>query len=843
VDWWTDWLKDVRFGARLLVQQPAFTALATLTLALGIGANTAIFTIFDALLLRSLPVRDPGRLVLLNAAPNEGTSVGSPPTGRWRLFSYEIYEHLRKQPLPFESLAAFRSGETPVAVRFPGEADDSGAPERAQAHLVAGSYFNVMGVAAALGRTLTEDDDRANATPVAVVSDGFWKARLHADPSIVAKVAIVNGTSFTVVGVAPPEFFGERVRRPPDLWVPLAFQPQIELRPSFLDRRDAYWLNIVGRLKADGSRAQAQAAATTALRQLLRNAEGSKLTPDRERQIQQSRIELDDGAAGISGLRQSYSEPLHILLGVVLLVLLIACANVGNLLLTRAAARRGEVSVRMALGATRIRIARQLLIESLLLAALGALCGIVLARWVGGALLALVVSPTAPVHATLNPSVLAATIALAFVAGTLFGLAPAIDAGRVDLVAAMKSGHRGTASSRGRIGATGILVAAQIAVSLVLLVGAGLFARSLFNLQQQPLGFDRDRVLLARLNPRLAGYKPNDVAVLYRKVYDRLRALPGVANATLASYSPFSGSTSKEGVAVEGYAAKPGENPDTEIVFVAPSFAETLGIAVVEGRTIGSADAAGAPLVTMVNEAFVRRYLSGTKAVGRRFQLGDGPDARSFEIVGVLRDARFHNARDPVEPIAFLALLQDASQFALSAEVAVRTAGDPAAAANELRRAIGDVDRNLPVNDPRPLGAQVAQSFDTERLAARLVSLFGALALVLACVGLYGVVSQAVARRTSEIGVRMALGAGRRDVLWLILRETLALVAAGVAVGLPAAVGAARLVRSQLFGLGTVDPASFATAALVLTVVAALAGLFPARRASRVDPMVALRYE
>jgi len=678
---------------------------------------------------------------------------------------------------------------------------------------------------------------------VAVVSDAFWKARLHADPSIVGKVAIVNGTSFTVVGVAPPEFFGERVRRPPDLWVPLAFQPQIELRLSFLDRRDAYWLNIVGRLKADGSRAQAQAAATTALRQLLRNAEGSKLTPDRERQIQQSRIELDDGAAGISGLRQSYSEPLHILLGVVLLVLLIACANVGNLLLTRAAARRGEVSVRMALGATRIRIARQLLIESLLLAALGAICGIVLARWVGGALLALVVSPTAPVHATLNPSVLAATIVLAFVAGTLFGLAPAIDARRVDLVAAMKSGHRGTASARRRLGVTGILVAAQIAVSLVLLVGAGLFARSLFNLQQQPLGFDRDRVLLARLNPRLAGYKPTDVAVLYRKVYDRLRALPGVADATLASYSPFSGSTSKESITVDGYAAKPGENVDTENIFVAPSFAETLGIALVEGRTIGPADAAGGPFVAMVNEAFVRRYLAGTNAVGRRFQLGDGPDARSFEIVGVLRDARFHNARDPIEPIVFLALLQDASQFALSAEVAVRTAGDPAAAANELRRAIGDVDRNLPVNDPRPLGAQVAQSFDTERLAARLVSLFGALALVLACVGLYGVVSQAVARRTSEIGVRMALGAGRRDVLWLILRETLALVAAGVTVGLPAAVGAARLVRSQLFGLGTVDPASFATAALVLTVVAALAGLFPARRASRVDPMVALRYE
>jgi predicted permease len=838
-----DWFKDVRFGARLLLQQPAFTALATLTLALGIGANTAIFTIFDALLLRSLPVREPERLVLFSAAPGEGTSAGTPPIERWRLFSYDVYQHLRRQPLPFESLAGFRSGEAPVALRLAGASPAASSAERAQAHLVAGSYFQVMGVGAALGRTLTEEDDRPNAAPVAVISDGFWKSRLQADHSIVGKVAMVNGTAFTIAGVAPPEFFGERVRRPPDLWVPLIFQPQIELRPSFLERRDVYWLNMIGRLTRDGTREQAQTAATTALRQYLRNAEGGKLTAERERQIQQSRVELDEGAAGISGLRQRYSEPLHILIGVVLLVLLIACANVGNLLLARAAARRGEVSVRMALGATPARIVRQLLIESLLLAAIGAACAIVLARWVVGALLVLVVSPAAPVHATLNGPVLAATIVLAFVAGTLFGLAPAVQAGRVDLVTAMKSGTRGTAASRVRYSASGLLVAAQIAVSLVLLVGAGLFARSLFNLQQQALGFDRDRVLLARINPRLAGYKPSDVGVLYRKLYDRLRALPGVTNATLASYSPFSGATSKETVTVEGYTPKPGENVETENIYVAPSYAETLGIRLVAGRTIGPADGAGAPLVAMVNEAFVRRYLPGANALGRHFRLGEGDVAKSYEIVGVVQDARFHDARDPIEPIAFLALLQDATQFALSAEAAVQTAGDPAAAANELRQAIADVDRNVPVNDPRPLGAQVSQSFDTERLAARLVTAFGALALLLACVGLYGVVSQAVARRTNEIGVRMALGAERRDVVWMILRETLALVGAGVAVGLPAALGAARLVRSQLFGLGAADPASFTIAAVVLTIVAIAAASFPARRASRVDPMVALRYE
>jgi len=842
VDWWN----DLRFGARLLVQKPAFTIVAALTLALGIGANTAIFTLFDAVLLRSLPVREPGRLVLFSASPGEGTSTGDPPKGRWRLFSTEVYEFLRKQPLPYESLAAFRSGEAAVSVHLAGDAGGAGPAQRAQAHLVSGTYFTVMGVSPALGRLLTGDDDRASAAPAAVVSDGFWKTRLHADPSIVGTVAILNGTAFTIVGVAPREFFGERVRRPADFWVPLAFQPQIELRPSYLERTDAYWLNIIARLGPGDRRAQAQAAqtaTTTALRQFLKNAAGAKLTRDREREIQESRVELDDGSAGISGLRQMYSDPLRILLGVVLLVLLIACANVGNLLLARAAARQGEMSVRMALGATRARLVRQLLTESLLLAALGAACGVVLARWVAGALLALVVSPTAPVHATLNGSVLVFTIAIAFAAGMLFGLAPAVRAGRVDLVTAMKSGGRAIASSRRRLGGAEMLVAAQIAVSLVLLVGAGLFARSLLNLQQQTLGFDRDRVLLARLNPRLAGYKPADVASLYRRLYDRLSALPGLRSVTLASYSPLSGSTSKSSATIEGYTLKPGENDGLETVFVGPSYPDALGMPLVHGRAIGLQDGAGTTLVAMVNEAFGRHYFPNASAIGHRFTYDPHEAGHSFEIVGVVKDARFHDAKDAVEPIAFLALLQDTSQFALSAEIAARTADKPAAVSHAVRQAIADVDRNLPVNDPRPLADQVASTFDTERLAARLVSVFGALALVLACVGLYGVVSQAVARRTSEIGVRMALGADRRDVLWLILKDTLALVAIGLAVGVPAAFGATRLVRSQLFGLGAADPASFTLAIVVLTTVAAGSGLFPARRASRVDPMVALRHE
>jgi predicted permease len=842
VDWWT----DLRFGARLLAHKPAFTAVAALTLALGIGANTAIFTLFDAVLLRSLPVRDPARLVLFNASPGEGTSTGDPPTGRWRLVSAEVYDFLRKQPLPYESLAAFRSGETQVSFRLAGDTEGAGPVQRAQAHLVSGTYFAVMGVSSALGRVFTSDDDRTIAPPTAVVSHGFWNTRLNADASIVGQVAILNGTAFTIVGVAPPEFFGERVRRPADFWVPLAFQPQIELRPSYLDRTDAYWLNVIGRLRPGErhSRTEAAQTATTAsLRQFLTNAAGAKLTPAREREIQESRIELDDGAGGISVLRQRYSRPLQILLGVVLLVLLIACANVGTLLLARAAARQGEMSVRMALGATRGRLLRQLLTESLLLAALGAACGVVLASWVVRALLALVVSPTAPVQATLNGPVLAFTLAIAVGAGMVFGIAPALRAGRVDLVTAMKSGGRAIAPGHRRLGGAELLVAAQIAVSLVLLVGAGLFARSLLNLQQQPLGFDRDHVLLARLNPRLAAYTPANVNGLYRQLYDRLNALPGVRSATLASYSPLSGSTSQSSATIEGYTPKPGEHVALETIFVGPSYPDTLGIPLVQGRAITLRDGATTPLVAMVNEAFGRRYFPNAIAIGHRFTYDDPEAGRSFEIVGVLKDARFHDARDAAEPIAFLALLQDTSQFALAAEVAARTVDRPAAAINAVKQAIADIDRSLPVNDPRPLADQVASTFDTERLAARLVSVFGALALVLACVGLYGVVSQAVARRTSEIGVRMALGAGRRDVLWLILRDTLALVTIGLAIGLPAAFGATRLVRSQLFGLGATDPASFSIAVVVLTAVAAGSGLVPAQRAARVDPMVALRDE
>lgn len=834
-------LQDLRFGLRMLAKSPSFTAIAVLTLALGIGANTAIFTIFDAVLLQSLPVREPSRLVLFTDSLSEGSYSGDVPSNRWESFSTEVSDYLRKQPLPFESLAEVCSCEDAVTVRLAGATAANGPAERARTHLVSGNYFSTMGVDAFVGRMLSPNDDQPNAVPVVVASYGFWKRRLHGDAAVVGKTAYLNGMAFAIVGVAPAEFFGERIRQSPDFWVPLVFQPQIQLLPSNLERTDEYWLSLIGRVSAGATRAQAQAATTAALQQFLTNKEGSKLTEARGRTIARSHVEFVDGAGGISWLRFAYSKPLHILLAVVGMVLLIACANVGNLLLSRAAARQTEISVRLALGGSRFRLIRQLLTESILLASFGAACGLLLAHWAVNVLSALVAG-NSPMRPHLNLTVLVFTTAIALLAGILFGLAPALSAGRTDLAASLNTAVRGMTANRKSVGGMQSLIAAQIAVSLVLLVGANLFVRSLLNLERQPLGFDQSHILLAGVSPRVANYTPENVAGFYRKLYERLNSLPGVQVATLARYSPMSGSSSTHNATVEGYADKPGENPSVESILVGPSYVETMGMTLLQGREIGLQDVLGKPKVAMVNEAFVRAYLPGKDPISHRFGFGK-PPSEYYEIVGVLRDARFHDVKEQIKPIAFPAILQDATQAALSAGIMIRTAGDPAPMAATVRKALAEVDPNLPVGETRTLRNQIASTLDVERVATELVSFFGALALLLACVGLYGVVAQSVSRRTNEIGVRMALGAQRGDILWMILRSTVALLAVGLAIGIPVAFVATRLIKSQLFGVRTADALSFAFAALILAGVAILAGLLPARRAARVDPMVALRYE
>ena len=839
--WLSDGAQDLRFAARTLIKAPGFTLVAVITLALGIGANTAIFTLFDAVLLRPLPVTEPSRLVLFSDEVGEGTSTGSPPTGRWIEFSNEVYRHLRDDAsLGFASIAAVRSGETAILVRRPDA--PAAKPERAQAHLVSGNYFDTMGVAVARGRALTPDDDRPGAAPAAVVSDGFWRRTLQSDPAAIGRTVVLNQTSFTIVGVAPPEFFGERVRRAPDFWMPLVFQPAIELRPSVLDQTDTYWLILIGRLAPDQPRARVQAAATASLRQFLTARAGAAPTAERTAEIRDSRIELSDGASGVSGVRSAYAQPLRVLIVVVGLVLLLACANVANLLLTRAAARGGEMAMRTALGAGRSRLVRQLLTESLLLAVIGAACGLILASWTSGALLAQIVSSTTPVRATLNTGVLAATAAVAIAAGLLFGTVPALHASRLDLVAAIKTRQSGGLGGARRSRAANALVIVQIAVSVVLVVGAMLFARSLVNLQRQTLGFEPDGVLLARLSPRLAGYTPPAATAMYRSLQERVVGLPGVRSATFARYSPFGGSRSVHSGHVEGYTAGPQEDVALETVQVGPDYPVTLGIALRRGRAIDVRDKEGAPRVAMVNEAFVHRYLRNVDPLGRRVGVSDDR-TRDMQIVGVLADARFRDADKAVEPIVFTAMLQENSQFALDCEVALRTGGGAAPAPAELRAAVAEIARDVPVNDPRTLTSQVAGSFDSQRLAARLIAAFGLLALTLACVGLYGTIAQQVAQRTTELGVRMALGADRAGVLRLVLGQIAVLVALGLAVGLPAAIGGSRLIANQLFGVGTIDPVSILVAVAALIVVATVSGIVPARRATRISPVQALRGE
>src|SRR5216684_74826 len=663
--WLEDLVADLRFGMRMFRKNPGFTAVAVLTLALGIGANTAIFTIFDAVLLESLPVREPSRLVLFTDDLSEGSYSGDPPSNRWDAFSSEVSDYIRKQPLPFESLAAFRSGEDTVTVRLADSPSANGSAERAQVHLVSGNYFSTMGVDSVEGRTLSPEDDRPNAPPVTVASYGYWKQRLHGDPTVVGKIAHLNGSAFTIVGVTPPEFFGERIRRSPDFWMPLVFQPQIELIPSYLERSDEYWLSLMGRLSPGATRAQAQSATTATLQQFLTDKEGSELTDARKRGIARSHVELVDGAGGISWLRFEYSQPLHILLAVVAMVLLIACANVGNLLLSRAAIRQTEISVRLALGGSRLRLIRQLLTESILLATLGATCGLLLAHWAVNVLFTLVAG-NSPMKPHLNPLVLAFTIVLTMIAGILFGLAPAFSAGRADLATSLKAGVRGVTGDHKKVSAAHSLIVAQIAISLVLLIGASLLARSLLNLEKQPLGFDQSHVLLVGVSPRMANYKPENVAELYRKLYERLNTLPGVRAATLARYSPMSGSSSTNNISIQGHVDKPGEDMSAENILVGPSYAETMGMTLLQGREIGLQDAPGAPKGAIVNEAFMRAYFPGKSPLGHHFDVGKPKNTGEYEIVGVLRDAQFHDVKEKIKPMVFPAILQDPSQTALS---------------------------------------------------------------------------------------------------------------------------------------------------------------------------------
>ncbi len=836
-----DLVKDIKYGFRGLFKRKGFAAIAVLTLALGIGANTAIFTLVNAVMLKSLPVQKPEELVLFSDTTSEGTSIlDAPRSGKWDRLSYASYEYLRKNNQSFQEIAATRSGTTRLSVRRTDS--QASAAARASGHLVAGTYFPLLGVRAMRGRVLTPEDDNAAAPPATVVSYRYFEQELNSDPYTVGKNLIINGTNFTVVGVMPKEFFGERVRRPPDFWLPLSFQPQIELRESFLEHPQAYWLMIIGRLKPGVTLDQAQSNVNLALRQFLTEQAGNQLTEQRAQSIQNTYLTLVEGSGGISGLRKFYSTPLHMLMGIVGMVLLIACANVGSLLLSRAAARKAEISLRMALGATRWRIIRQLLTESMLLAIVGGVCGVLLAQW-GVTVLVRMVAEGSPLDTRPDIGILAFTAGVSILAGLLFGLIPAIQASKSDISSAIKERTRMRTGFL-RLSPSSLMVVLQVGISMVLLTGAGLFARSLVKLQDQDVGFDRSNILLVGIDPRLAGYKPTELSTLYQQLIERLSSVPQVKAVSMATYSPMSGTRRSSSIQVPGRTPEPGEDLSVEDVLTGPKHAELLGVPLLSGRDIEIRDTVSAPRVAVVNATFVERFFKDQNPVGRTFTFDDETDdGAPLEIVGVVGDVKSDEVRGVVEPAVFRPILQIQDEAAYSVTLHIRTLSDPKPLAPQVRQMINQIDDKLPIFGVTTLDEQLRDSLGQERLVAQLVSFFGALALILACIGLYGVMAHGVVRRTNEIGIRMALGAGRGNIAWMILRETLYLVLGGLLIGVPAALLGARLISTQLFGMSPTDPITLIAAALILMVVALLAGYLPARRASRVNPLTALRYE
>lgn len=829
-------LQDVRFGARMLAKNPGFTAVAVFTLALGIGANTAIFSVSDAVLLRSLPIRKPGELVLVKQS-NLRESVSR--------FSYPAYREFGEKCESFAGLLAFGSVKS-VIVHSTG-ANVRAQSERAVAQLVSGGFFQVLGVPALKGRMLGPEDDRVTGGhPVAVISHGYWKRRWAQAPEIVGQTLVVNGVVFTIVGVAPPEFFGVEVGAAPDIWMPTMMQSEIQYRTNYnsgtnaridmpwLDQAAISWLTVMGRLRPGINAGQAAAEATVVFRQ-IELGHGKKPT--------ELRIELEQGGRGISELRRQFSERLKILMAMMGLVLLVACANVANLLLARAAARSNEIGMRLALGAGRGRLVRQLLTESTMLAMAGGALGLLFADWARRLLpvLAFVGSRIPPINISIDLRVLAFTAALSMLTGILFGIVPALQA--------TSEVHGFSGSRTPRRFALRMFVVAQVASSLLLMIAAGLFARTLRNLEAQDTGYEGDNLLLVEINPRELGYQTAQLRDLYDRLLERIRAVPGVRLASISLAPPLSGDTWTTSVSVAGHTARQDSDLRVHKMLVTPEYFDTVGLPVTEGRGLTTNDARNASPVAVINHMMARYFFGERSPIGQRFWFGAQTTGGGVEIVGVVRDSIYNNLRDRIPPMVYLPLAQQMEGAGFHGppalrDLEVRTApGAASAVAAQLRRAIAEVDPKLPVAEISTLLQRVKRSAAQDRAIAQVTAFFGALALALAAIGLYGVMSYAVARRTAEIGVRMALGALPENVRWLIIQEALGLAAAGIALGVPASLLSLRVISSQLFGLSPHDPTTILSAILVMTFVAAASGYFPARRASRLDPMVALRYE
>jgi predicted permease len=828
-------LQDIRYGLRVLLKKPGFTLVAVLSLALGIGANTAIFSLIDAVMIKSLPVERPDQLVLFGNGKEQGMTNAFPDQS-WDLFSYPFYRQARQRTDVFSGVGGYLN----ITWTVHGFVNGSNDIEQMQVQLVSGSYFPVLGVDAGLGRVLTETDDQVvSAHPVAVVSHAWWEQRMGGDLSAVGKTIAIDETTYTIVGVAPKEFFGTIVGAAPDLWVPLAMEKHIP--PAHWNGRDAgemQSLYLFGRLKDGATPEQAGSVLNVLFKQSLRTRAGAQPTAERLQDIEKASIELTPLSRGLSSLREQFSLSLKVLMGVVALVLLIASANIANLLLAHGAARQREFAVRAALGAGRARLIRQLFTESVLLAIFGGLAGVALSVWGASLLLAMVSDgPEAvPLNLTPNIRVLAFTFGVSVLCAVVFGTAPALRASRIGANTSLKGGRTTTRNPLGKV-----FVVAQVALSLLLLVGAGLFVRTLINLQSIPSGFNQQNAMLFELDTSATGYRFDDpkLPVLLHEVENRVRSIPGIQAASFAFFTFNQGFWTSPAYTREQNSVND-DNRSIRQNVVGQDFFAAMGIPLVLGRGFGPQDIPKSQKVAVISESMAQRFFPNVSPLGRRFGT-DGPDStEQIEVVGVVKDAKYGKLTEQFRPIAFYPHSQQ--PMALR-NLAVRFSGSPSVVVPQIRQTIKQVNRNLPIDDVVSLSDQVGRSLVQQKLVARLGVFFGLLALLLACVGLYGVMSYGVARRTNEIGIRMALGARGPSVLWLVLREALTLVVIGLVLGVVASLALARTAEALLYELRPNDPLTIVLATLLLAAVAVFAGYLPARRASKVDPMVALREE
>ena len=827
--------QDIRYAVRQFRRNPGFTLVAVLTLALGNGANTSVFTVLNGLLLKMLPVNDPQQLAVVGDPTRASSRSNGTP--RMDVFSYPLYKELRDHASVFEGLCA-------AATDHHIEVDSGNAllpDQKINGRMVSGNYFTVLGMQPAAGHLIAEADDTAeNANPVVVLSYNYWQRKFAGSLSIINQDIRLNGFPFTVIGVAPRGFDGDVVGEPMALFVPLSMQPQIVRGRHWRNNGNASWLSLIGRLKPGTSLAQAEANVNVVFQQALKGDYGAALSSDDRKAIHDAHIKVADGAEGLSDLRGNYRIPLLLLMGIVGLVLLIACVNVANLLLARASSRAREVTIRLAMGANRRRLLQQLLTESCLLGLMGGVLGAFLSIWGVRLLVGMFNSDTS---LPLSPDwrVFGFTIGLALLTGIIFGMVPALQSSKARLVVAAKDPLQ-SAPQHGFKWGKG-LIAGQVALSLLVLFAALLLVRSLQKLMTQDFGYSRDHLVIARTDPAAAGYDPAHMKLLAEQLVARFSTAPGVRGVTYSTNGLFAGTESADAVIVPGFSGTDRDRIALED-YVGPNYFDVVGIPVLAGRGIEQQDTATSTRVAVINEAMGKHFYGANNPIGRQFVIDDPVEMkRPVTIIGISKNAKDHGSgiREDVRPRFYLAFQQvtDPEQIILEAQVQ----GLPSVAAGNLQSQIKAADSRLPIAFIHTLDSLVTDSAGEQIALAKLSSFFAALALLLACIGLYGVMSYTVAGRTREIGVRMALGAQRMDVMRLVLREAMVLVVLGLATGIPLSLASTRLLHSYLFGLNGTDPATLLIVILVLGTVASFAAFIPARRAAGVDPNVALRYE